>query len=79
MYNKTNRVPPSAQVATVSLVALVACALANDARASRLPTDPSVGKGKLSTSIAAIAERVRAGEPKLLPQLPLKPKMAWRN
>ena len=50
MYNKTNRVPPSAQVAAVSLVALVACALAKDARAHRLPTEPSVGEGKLSTA-----------------------------
>jgi hypothetical protein len=79
MYNKTNRVPPWAQVAAVSLVALVACALAKDAHAHRLPTEPSVGEGKLSTSIAAIAERVRAIEPKLLPQLLPKPKMAFRN
>jgi hypothetical protein len=79
MSKKADRVPLTVQVAAVSLVALVACALANDARANRLPTEPSVGEGKLSTSIAAIAERVRAGEPKLLPQLPPKPKMAWRN
>jgi hypothetical protein len=76
MSNKTDRVTPWVQVAAVSLVALVACALANDARA--IPTEPSVG-GKLSTSIAAITERVRAGEPTLLPRLPPKPKMAWRN
>lgn len=78
MSNKADRIPPSIQVAAVSLVALVACALANDARANQLPTEPGL-EGKLSTSIAAITERVRAGEPTLLPQLPPKPKMAWRN
>jgi hypothetical protein len=79
MYKKTDQVPPSVQVAAVSVVALVACTLANDACADRLSTEPNVGKETLSTSIAAIVERIRAGEPKLLPQLPHKPKMAFGN
>jgi hypothetical protein len=80
MSSKPNRTPASVQAtATVSLVALVACALANDAHASRLPVQPSVADGALSERVGTIIRRVRAGEPTLLPQLPREPKMAWGN
>ena len=44
-----------------------------------LPVEPGVADGKLSARIGTIIERVRAGEPTLLPQLPPEPKMAWPN
>ena len=77
---KPDRTPTSVQAAAaVSLVALVACALASDAHASRLPVEPGVADGELSARVGTIIGRVRAGEPTLLPQLPPEPKMAWRN
>jgi hypothetical protein len=80
MSSKPNRTPTSVQAAAaVSLVALVACALANDAHASRLPVEPGVAGGELSARVGTIIKRVRAGEPTLLPQLPREPKMAWGN
>ena len=79
MSSKPDRTPTSVQAAPVSLVALVACALASDAHASRLPVEPGVAHGGLSARVGRIIERVRAGEPTLLPQLPPEPKMAWRN
>ena len=80
MSSKPDRTPTSVQAAAaVSLVALVACALASDAHASRLPVEPGVADGELSARVGTIIERVRAGEPTLLPQLPPEPKMAWRN
>ena len=80
MPSKPDRTPTSVQAAAaVSLVALVACALASDAHASRLPVEPGVADGELSARVGTIIERVRAGEPTLLPQLPPEPKMAWRN
>ena len=80
MPSKPDRTPTSVQTAAaVSLVALVACVLASDAHASRLPVEPGVADGELSARVGTIIERVRAGEPTLLPQLPPEPKMAWRN
>jgi|SoimicmetaTmtHAB_FD_contig_31_10176231_length_461_multi_1_in_0_out_0_1 hypothetical protein len=67
------------RVSAVSLVALVAGALANDAQASRLATAPNLGEGKLPARVAAIVEHIRAAEPTFLSQLPSAPKMAWRN
>jgi hypothetical protein len=80
MSSKPNGRPTSVQAAAaVSLVALIACALANDAHASRLPVEPGVVDGELSARVGTIIKRVRAGEPTLLPQLPPEPKMAWSN
>jgi hypothetical protein len=71
MSSKPDRTPTSVQAAAaVSLVALVACALASDAHASRLPVEPGVADGELSPRVGTIIKRVRAGEPTLLPQLP---------
>jgi len=75
-----DQTPTSVQVvAVVSLVALVACALANDAHASRPPVESGVADAELSARVGTIIKCVRAGEPTLLPQLPPKPKMAWGN
>jgi hypothetical protein len=80
MSSKPDRTPTSVRAAAaVPLVALVACALASDAHASRLPVEPGFADGELSARVGTIIERVRAGEPTLLPQLPPEPKMAWRN
>ena len=77
MSSKPDRTPTSVQAAAaVSLVALVACALASDAHASRLPVEPG---GELSARVTTIIKRVRAGDPTFLPQLPPEPKMAWGN
>jgi hypothetical protein len=80
MSSKPDRTPTSVQAAAaVSLVALVACALASDAHASRLPGKPGVADGELSARVGTIIKRVRTGDPTLLPQLPPEPKMAWSN
>jgi hypothetical protein len=80
MSRKPDRTPTSVQAAAaVSLVALVVCALANDAHASRLPVEPGVVDGELSARVGTIIQHVRAGKPTLLPQLPPEPKMAWGN
>lgn len=80
MSSKSDRTPTSVQAATaVSLVALLACALASDAHASRLPVKPGVPDGELSARVGTIIKRVRACEPTLRPQLPPEPKMAWSN
>jgi hypothetical protein len=80
MSSKPARTPTPVQAAAaVSLVALVACALANDAHASRLPVELGVADGKLSARVGMIIKRVRAGEPTLLSRLPREPKMAWGN
>jgi hypothetical protein len=66
--------------AVVTLVAAVACALASDACASRLPVEPSAGEQELSARVAAIVERIRLGEPTLPRDLPPEAKIAqWRN
>jgi hypothetical protein len=80
MSSKPDRTPSSVQVAAaVPLVALVACALASDAHATRVPVEPGFADGELSARVGTIIARVRAGEPTLLPQLPSEPKMTWRN
>jgi hypothetical protein len=80
MSSKPDRTPTSVQAgAAVSLVALVACALARDAHASRFPVEPGVADAQLSARVGTIIRRVHAGEPTLLPQLPPEPKMAWGN
>lgn len=80
MSSKPDRTSTSVQAAAAaSLVALVACALANGAHASRLPVEPCVADGELSARVRTIIQRVRAGEPTLLSQLPREPKMAWGN
>jgi hypothetical protein len=80
MSSKPDRTPTPVQAAAaVSLVALVACALTNNAHASRLPVEPSVADGELSARVGTIIKRVRAGEHMFLPQLPPEPKIAWRN
>ena len=80
MSSKADRIPNSLHAAAAaSLVAFVACALASNAHASRLSVELGVADGELSARVGTIIERVRAGEPTLLPQLPAEPKMAWRN
>jgi len=63
-----------------SLVVVVACALASDALASSPPAEPSAHERDLSARAAAIVERIRLGDPTLVPALPPETKMAqWRN
>jgi|HubBroStandDraft_6_1064221.scaffolds.fasta_scaffold619291_1 hypothetical protein len=72
--------PLGQRTAVVSLVAVFACALASDAVASRLPTEPSAGEVDLSARVAAIVERIRLSEPALQRDLPPEVKIAqWRN
>jgi hypothetical protein len=73
--------PASLQgAAVITVVAAVACALACDANASRLPVEPSAGDQELSARVAAIVERIRLLEPTLLRDLPPEAKIAqWRN
>jgi hypothetical protein len=81
MSNHRDRRPPLSQgTASVSLVAVVACALASDALASQPPAEPSVGERALSARVGAISERIRSGEPTLVRELPAEAKIAqWRN
>jgi hypothetical protein len=80
MSSKPDRTPTSIQAAAaVSLVALVACAFANDAQASRFPVKPGAPDGELSARVGTIIKRVRTCEPTLQPQLSPEPKMAWSN
>ena len=66
--------------AVVSLVAVVACVAAGDARAIRLPAEPSAGEQQLSARVAAIVERIRLDHPTLLRDLPPEAQLAqWRN
>jgi hypothetical protein len=72
--------PLGQRTAVVSLVAVFACALASDAVASRLPTEPSAGEVDLSARVAAIVERIRLSEPALQRDLAPEVKIAqWRN
>jgi hypothetical protein len=72
--------PLGQRTAVVSLVAVFACALASDAVASRLPTEPSAGEVDLSARVAAIVERIRLSGPALQRDLPPEVKIAqWRN
>jgi hypothetical protein len=81
MSNQTDRKPPlGPATASVSLVAVVACALASDALARQSPAEPSVGGRELSARVEAIAERIRSGEPVLARELAPEAKIAqWRN
>jgi hypothetical protein len=74
-------VPISLQGAAVaSLVAVVACVLARDARANRLLIEPSVSNPNLSVRVSAIVERIRLLEPRLLRDLPPEVKIVqWQN
>jgi hypothetical protein len=81
MSNELDRRLPLGQgTAVVCLVALVACALASDAVASRLPAEPSACERDLSARVTAIVERIRLGKPALQRDLPPEVKIAqWRN
>ena len=62
MSSKTDRTPTPVQAAAaVSLVALVACALATDAHASRLPVEPGVAVGR-RVAVAEAEEEDGLGE-----------------
>lgn len=66
--------------AVVTLAAAVACALAGDAFASRVPTQLTAGEPEFSARVSTIVERIRLGEPSLLRELPADAKIAqWRN
>jgi hypothetical protein len=63
----------------VSLVGVV-CALASNALASLPPAESSARERDLSARVAAIVERIRLGDPTLVPALPAESKIAqWRN
>ena len=71
---------PLQGVAVVTLVSVVACALACDARASQPLVERSVGDQELSARVTAILEQIRLREPRLLRDLPPEAKIAqWRN
>ena len=80
MRNKFH-LPASLQgAAVVTLVSVVACALARDARASQPAIEPSAGDQELSARVSAIVERIRLLEPRLLRDLPPEVKIVqWRN
>jgi hypothetical protein len=66
--------------AVASLVTAVACALASDALAGLPSTQSSAHERELPARVAAIVERVRLGDPMLIPILPQETKTAqWRN
>jgi hypothetical protein len=67
-------------IAVVSLVAAVACALTSDALAVLPSAQSSAHERELPARVAAIVERVRLGDPTLVPTLPQETKIAqWRN
>lgn len=77
MSKQINRQAAAGQdIAAVSMVVMVACALAGDASAS--PTAAHLG-AELSTRIAFTAEQIRLREPALVRELPTEGKIAWRN
>jgi hypothetical protein len=79
MSNHRDRRSPL-RTASVSLVAVIACALASDARGGQPPAEPSIGEQTLSARVRAIAERIRSVEPALARELPPGAKIAqWRN
>jgi hypothetical protein len=66
--------------AAVSLIALVACALASDALAKVPPTEDRPRERELTTRVVAIVDQIRFGDPTLAPALPPSSKMAqWQN
>ena len=80
MYHKFVLPAPLQGAAVVTLVSVVACALARDARASRPVVEPGAGDQELSARVSAIAERIRLLEPRLLRDLPPEVKIVqWRN
>ena len=80
MYHNFVLSTPLQGVAVVTLVSVVACALACDARASRPAIEPSAGDQELSARVSAIVERIRLLEPRLLRDLPPEVKIVqWRN
>lgn len=77
MHNRDNRNPATVQdIAAVSLVAIVTCALATDAFASHPPAPVDA---ELSARAAAISKRVNASEPALARGLPHRRSLAWNN
>ena len=79
-YERDLRLPLAQGAAVVSLVAVVACALAGDAVASRLPAEPSAGEQDLSARVAAIVQQIRLREPAIQRDLAPEVKIAqWRN
>jgi hypothetical protein len=77
MSKQINQKPAAGhEITAVSLVAVVACALAGDALAS--PSKAHTG-AELSTRIAIIAERIRLHEPARVRELPTEGRIAWRN
>ena len=64
----------------ISLVALVACAMANDARANQSRVEHLIGDQELSARVDTIAERIRQADPILQHSMPPTVKMVqWRN
>ncbi len=67
------------KTAGVSLIAVLACALASDAP-SLTATEQSAGALELSARVATLAERIRLARPALAAELPHERKIAqWRN
>jgi len=80
MRNKFHLSASLQGAAVVTLVSVVACALAREASATRLVVEPSGGDQALSARVSAIAERIRLLEPRLLRDLPPEVKIVqWRN
>ena len=80
MRNKFHLSASLQGAAVVTLVSVVACALAREAGASRLAVEPSTGDQELSARVSAIVERIRLLEPRLLRDLPPEVKIVqWRN
>jgi hypothetical protein len=68
------------RTAIVSLLTAVASALASDALAGLPPAQSSARERELPARVAAIVERVRLGDPTLVPARPQETTLAqWRN
>jgi hypothetical protein len=68
------------RTAILSLVTAVAGVLASDALAGLPPAQSSAHERELPARVAAIVERVRLGDPTLIPTLPQETTIAqWRN
>jgi hypothetical protein len=71
---------PAGKTAMVSLVALVASAVVSDAVAALPAAHSSAPDQELSARVAAVVERIRLGDPTLVPALRPETKFAqWRN
>lgn len=65
---------------TASLMAVLACAFASEALASRPQAEPVASKQELSARVGAITERARQSDPALQRKLPPALELAqWRN